>query len=362
MKVAELFEGKEQNIAQLRKDYKNAMAWVNAPQNEVPNHERAKWERQAQKLRDHAKKQYKIDLSEEIKGWKHAGRDLAKMRADKGKDVKLVRLKKDGTESKMNDATKTFRSEEEARRHHENMVKLNPKTAIKHHLYVDGKPQLLESEVIRPEEAGWYVCDYKERPVHGPMSEMKAKALAEQLSKDDKSFTAEYFSDYQISRMNEGVDKRRQSQISQRAKSAAEELRDRGYSAQIKTRVIGRAKSERTVMMVTHKTFVDSDEVMRVLKNHEVPFATVRSQRLGGGKHEMMVRLVEGVAPPFTKFKKGQIVKVKKTGEKVEVLSQNDIGLVQTVKVGGGVPAFPKGKGSVVQGKDHQEYMPRELE
>lgn len=61
----------------------------------------------------------------------------------------------------------------------------------------------LNEEVIKVEEAGWYVCDYKERPVHGPMSEAKAKALAEQLT-DKKKFTAEYFSDYEISRMNEG--------------------------------------------------------------------------------------------------------------------------------------------------------------
>jgi hypothetical protein len=72
--------------------------------------------------------------------------------------------------------------------------------------------------------------------------------------------------------------------------------------------------------------------------------------------------LFEGVAEPFKKFRKGQIVTVIKTGKKVEVLSQNDIGLVQTVLVDGGVKSFPKGKGSVVQGKDHQEYMPRELQ
>jgi hypothetical protein len=61
----------------------------------------------------------------------------------------------------------------------------------------------LNEDVIEVEEAGWYVCDYKERPVHGPMSEMKAKAFAEQLSVDGKKFSAEYFSDYEIERMNE---------------------------------------------------------------------------------------------------------------------------------------------------------------
>lgn len=210
------------------------------------------------------------ELFEEIKGWKHAGRDLAAARAAKGKDVKLVRLKKDGTESGMHDATKMFRSEEEARAHHANMVKLNPKSAIKHHLYVGDKPQLLE-DVITPEEAGWYVCDAKERPHHGPMSEMKAKALADELSNDRKKYTAEYFSDYEISRMNEGV------------------------------------------------------------------------------------------APPFQKFKKGQIVTVKKTGEKVEVMHQNDIGLVQTAsKDALKVPNDKKMK--IVPGRGYKEYMPRELE
>jgi hypothetical protein len=67
VKVSELFEGKEEQLAQVRKDYKNAMNWVNAPKSEVPDHERAKWERLAQKLRDHAKKQFKVDLNEGLK-------------------------------------------------------------------------------------------------------------------------------------------------------------------------------------------------------------------------------------------------------------------------------------------------------
>jgi hypothetical protein len=78
-------------------------------------------------------------LDEQIKGWKHAGSDLAKMRAAKGKDVKLVSLKKDGAESKMHDASKMFRSEDEAQEHHDRVTKLNPKSKIRHNLYVDGK-------------------------------------------------------------------------------------------------------------------------------------------------------------------------------------------------------------------------------
>jgi hypothetical protein len=80
-----------------------------------------------------------VELDEQIKGWKHAASDLSKMRAAKGKNVKLVSLKKDGTESKMHDATKAFGSEEEAQRHHDRVTELNPKSKIRHNMYVDGK-------------------------------------------------------------------------------------------------------------------------------------------------------------------------------------------------------------------------------
>lgn len=80
-----------------------------------------------------------VELEENIKGWKHAASDISKMRAAQGKSVKLVSLKKDGTESKMHDATKMFRSEDEAQEHHDRVTKLNPKSKIKHNLYVDGK-------------------------------------------------------------------------------------------------------------------------------------------------------------------------------------------------------------------------------
>lgn len=80
-----------------------------------------------------------VELDEQIKGWKHAASDISKMRAAQGKNVKLVSLKKDGTESKMNDATKMFRSEDEAQEHHDRVTKLNPKSKIRHNLYVDGK-------------------------------------------------------------------------------------------------------------------------------------------------------------------------------------------------------------------------------
>ena len=80
-----------------------------------------------------------VEIDEQIKGWKHAASDISKMRGAQGKNVKLVSLKKDGTESKMNDATKVFRSEDEAQEHHDRVTKLNPKSKIRHNLYVDGK-------------------------------------------------------------------------------------------------------------------------------------------------------------------------------------------------------------------------------
>ncbi len=81
-------------------------------------------------------------LTEEIKGWKNASSDISKLRSinrDEAKNVKLVRLKKDGNESGMNDATKKFNSEEEARKHHSDVVGYNPKSVISHNLYIDGK-------------------------------------------------------------------------------------------------------------------------------------------------------------------------------------------------------------------------------
>jgi hypothetical protein len=77
-----------------------------------------------------------------IKGWKHAHSDLAKIRqnqANQSKGVKLVSVKKDGTESKMHDVTKHFNSEQEALDHHQYIRKLNPARNVRHNLYVDGQ-------------------------------------------------------------------------------------------------------------------------------------------------------------------------------------------------------------------------------
>lgn len=74
-----------------------------------------------------------------------------------------------------------------------------------------------------------------------------------------------------------------------------------------------------------------------------------------------VAELFEGVAGPLVKFKKGQIVTVKKTGEKVEVMSQSDSGLVFTAsKDAVKVPNDKKIK--IVPGKGYKEYMPRELQ
>ena len=82
------------------------------------------------------------ELVEAIKGWKHAHADIVKMRAAKAAQshqARLVRLKKDGSESKMHDATSTYPTEQDARNRHSQLVKLNPGRDIRHHLYVDNK-------------------------------------------------------------------------------------------------------------------------------------------------------------------------------------------------------------------------------
>ncbi len=60
-------------------------------------------------------------------------------RAAEKHTVKLVRLKKDGSESLMHDATSTYDTEDQARAKHAYWVKLNPGKDIRHNLYVDGK-------------------------------------------------------------------------------------------------------------------------------------------------------------------------------------------------------------------------------
>lgn len=170
-----------------------------------------------------------------------------------------------------------------------------------------------------------------------------------------------------VAELFEGVDtprKRPQSMIQFGAKVAAEQLRKMGLSVRIDTRVIGKhEKSDRTVMTVSGD--VEEAEILKILKKNKVEYATVGSTTKDG-KKSRMIRLVtpslrEAVAGPLVKFKKGQIVTVKKTGEKVEVMSQSEDGLVFTAsKDALKVPNDKKIK--IVPGKGYKEYMPRELE
>lgn len=70
--------------------------------------------------------------------------------------------------------------------------------------------QFLETKKIK--EPGWYVCDHMDKPVDGPMQEGAAKRIAAEKNAahakkqgrgDIEPFSAEYFTDYEIKRMNE---------------------------------------------------------------------------------------------------------------------------------------------------------------
>jgi hypothetical protein len=88
---------------------------------------------------------FRTYLEEEIKGWKHAHGDLHKSRADAGKDVMLHRLKNDGHPSGTHDAQTMHKSEDDARRHHEQMKKNNPGKKIMHNLHkADGTVEKLD--------------------------------------------------------------------------------------------------------------------------------------------------------------------------------------------------------------------------
>jgi hypothetical protein len=93
------------------------------------------------------------NIPEAIKGWKHAQSDLAKWRAGKksaSQPVKLVSVKKDGNESKMHDAVKTFDTQDQALEYHKRLIGLNPGRNIKHNLYVDGQlVQLLDATHLK---------------------------------------------------------------------------------------------------------------------------------------------------------------------------------------------------------------------
>jgi hypothetical protein len=91
-------------------------------------------------------------VNEAIKGWKHAHTDIAKFRRDAGNaaaGAKLVRAKKDGSESGMHDATTHHKTEADARAKHEYIKSINPGRDVKHHLYVNGEHRGLLEETIQ---------------------------------------------------------------------------------------------------------------------------------------------------------------------------------------------------------------------
>lgn len=151
--------------------------------------------------RDLSNVKEELELDEAIKGWKHAHSDIAKARAaasSASNNVKLVRLRKDGKESGMHDATKTFKSEDEARAHHANMVKLNPGKNIAHNLYVGGEhKEVLKEQSDRKltysqfvdslQEAGAYQKDMDEKkPVYAQgVNGMKSKPFTKKFKTMD---------------------------------------------------------------------------------------------------------------------------------------------------------------------------------
>jgi len=108
-------------------------------------------------------------LDEDIKGWKHAHTDLARYRRDAtaaAAPVKLVRLNKTGSESKMHDAASHYKDESDARAKHEYIKSINPGKHVAHHLYVDGKlKEKLGEETIEEAMRGRHGYTVLENPM-----------------------------------------------------------------------------------------------------------------------------------------------------------------------------------------------------
>jgi hypothetical protein len=100
-------------------------------------------------------------------------------------------------------------------------LSFDPDAKSDYHGYEDKKTNegkltfkaFLLAEAKKIKEPGWYVCDHMDKPVSGPMQERGAKEEAAEKNKkhadkrgkgDIDPFSAEYFSDYEIKRMNEG--------------------------------------------------------------------------------------------------------------------------------------------------------------
>lgn len=84
---------------------------------------------------------YQEYLDEAIKGWKHAGSDIARARLQAGnesKPVKLVGLKKDGSENKMDSATTYYSDKKSAMDKVKYWQDINKKEMF-FNLYEDGK-------------------------------------------------------------------------------------------------------------------------------------------------------------------------------------------------------------------------------
>lgn len=71
-----------------------------------------------------------------------------------------------------------------------------------------------EAKSKKIKEPGWYVVDHMDKPVDGPMQERGAHEMADELNAehaekhgkgDIEPYSVEYYSDYEIKRMNEGA-------------------------------------------------------------------------------------------------------------------------------------------------------------
>lgn len=131
------------------------------------------------------------DFDEEIKGWKNAHSDLAKMRRLKSQDandVKLVRLKNDGNESKLHDSASYYNSEDDAKAYHDRIVKLNPNRIIRHNMYVGnqlvGKLDGLSHDVeeVYPGQSSGKLKNYVKKKYGGDITCGKASKVKNSIA------------------------------------------------------------------------------------------------------------------------------------------------------------------------------------
>jgi hypothetical protein len=326
------------------------MNWVNAPKNEVADHERAKWERLAQKLRDHAKKQFKVDLNEAKKSY-----GITQFPTFYGfcmnNGIDELDLD-DVIDSSYDSDTGEF--------------ELVPyvKKAIK---------KLSIKDPVAKEKALKIIHDAAKFTITGKgPGRKKAERLLDKFAAAAYSHLVTHWEN-----LNEDLD---------------EGLKD--FGKKVLNKVMGVPDGEHKYKVGDTVKFEMSPgqaggsgtgKIEKLLKGHhylingkpvnqneikskvaapkdEEPRRSISGDSL---RYQEMRRDLPGrfeaVAEPIKKFTKGQKVKVKKTGEEVEVISQNDIGLVFTAsKDAVKIPNDKKLK--IVPGKGYQEYMPRELQ